>query len=426
MRNSLRIRSSALAIGAVAFVAASFAGGWATPAGAQAQSTVVVLGIRSLEGDDDFTRNLTGALRHAASQIDGWTVSDREVTLAQMALAHGCADPDAACMGNIAGALEADLVIYGDVRRSSNETDFDFSLNLHLYNQGSREIAHSVAETIPGVRRDIDDLRDPARRYVAALSGAPRTGTLSVSTNVPGAEVFIDDESAGTTDGEGHLIVTDIPSGSRSIRVVAEGHQSFTSTATIEAYGEANFEAELQAGSSGDGGGGGGVNALTIIGAVSLGLAAVAAAVWIGGFIHIHGGIGADEGNTSTGDEDWGSARVIYGTYPPTHPMYQAGGDNTVPDICAEARGPNAALYEGRQLPPNVRGTSFVADLCDEYDTWLPIQIGAGITAAVLTGAGIGLLLAGVLSGDDGGSANISVAPSFSDNYQGVTVFGSF
>ena len=42
---------------------------------AQAQESVVVLGLSSVDGDDDYARNLSGALRHAASAVRGWSVS---------------------------------------------------------------------------------------------------------------------------------------------------------------------------------------------------------------------------------------------------------------------------------------------------------------------------------------------------------------
>ena len=52
---------------------------------ARAQSTSVVgLGLPSVEGDDSFARNLGGALRRAASQCRGWSVSDRGRPLGRM------------------------------------------------------------------------------------------------------------------------------------------------------------------------------------------------------------------------------------------------------------------------------------------------------------------------------------------------------
>lgn len=412
MREGLRMRASRTIPGILAGVAVALAALLAGPTQAQAQSNVVVLGVRSVEGDDEFTRNLTGAIRHAASQIDGWEISDREVTLAQMALAHGCADPDAACMAAIAGALQADYVIYGDVRRTSAGDDFDFSLNLHIFNAAEQQIAHSVAETIPGVRRDIDDLREPARRYIAALSGAPRTGTLSVSVNVPGAEVFIDGESAGVTDGEGHLTVSDIAAGSRNVRVVAEGHQSFRSTVTIEAYGEASFEAELEQGA----GGGGGVNLETILGVGLLAVAVGAAAVWIYSMVNIDFIIGKDEDNTAETGDDWGQARMEY-----------PGASN----FCSAHRDLYPTRRDGDMAISSMTGRSlgYINDLCDDYDLWLPLQFVFLGIGALAGGVGTYLLYAGLTAdggGDSAAGIDLRIVPSFGVDRGSISVVGTF
>ncbi|MGE0789021.1 MAG: PEGA domain-containing protein [Sandaracinaceae bacterium] len=383
-----------------ALAAPLFIGALPSSASAQ-QSTVLVLGIRSLEGDDEFARNLTGALRHAAAQVDRWTVSDREVTLAQMAMAHGCSDPDAACMGNIAGSLEADYVIYGDVRRTSAGTSFDFSLNLHIYNRASQEIEHSVAETISSVRRDIDDLREPARRYIAALSGAPRAGTLTVLVNVPGAEVFLDEESAGITDGEGHLTVTNVSAGTRNIHIVAQGHQHFRSTVTIEAYGEATFEAELEQGS---GGGGDGIPGEAVAGGALLAVGVISAGFWIGAMSYINWGIGynSDQSAAGVGLEDWGGARAMY-----------PGQDN----FCASWRAERPT------------GTNWVGDLCDEYDTWFALQFVFLGVAAVAGGVGTFLLIDGLSgNGESGDTARLQLqlVPSFGMDHASLSLAGRF
>jgi TolB-like protein len=371
------------------------------PGSASGESSVLVLGIRSLEGDDDFTRNLTGALRHAANQIDGWTVSDREVTLAQMALAHGCPDPDAVCLANIAEALEADLVVYGDVRRTSARDRFDFSLNLHVFNRALQQIEHSVAETVPGVRRDIDDLREPARRYVAALSGAPRAGTLSVSVNVPGAEIFVDGVSTGSADSEGHLVVSDVAAGTRNVRVVADGHQSFRSSVTVEAYGEATFEAELAST-----GAGGGVDPLLVAGLGVLAVGAAAAALWIYAMATIQFDIGANADNSPIIPQRWGSARAQY---------------PGATDFCEAHRD----IYPTEAEAPRELG--YINDLCDRYDTWFPLQFVFLGVAALAGGVGTYLLVEG-LSGDaeDPEAVSLRVVPSFGPDRGAIAVQGTF
>lgn len=346
------------------------------PAAASAQAEVMVLGIRSVEGDDEFARNLTGALRHEASQVSEWTVSDREVTLAQLVLAHGCAEPDPACMTQIADSLQADRLLYGEVRRTSAGESYDFSINLHVFNGQSDEIEASVADTIPQIRRDIDDLREPARRYVAALSGAPRLGTAHIVVNVPGAEVFVDGESVGTTDDQGELIVENVEAGSRNVRIVAPGHQSFASTLSVEAYGEATFEAELQAGAGGGGLSGRDVELIVGIGMTAAGV--VLGALW--------GALGyeyyfqlVDDG-PGVGD-DLQRARALY-------PM-------GTEDVCAE--------------PP---AEPWIDDLCSKLDTYQYLVPILGIAGAVVGGVGIYFLISALTSGDEPSDSAFRLEPS--------------
>ena len=57
---------------------------------ALADARVLVLGMRSIEGDDELANALTEQLRTAARTVDGWQVSNTAVSMAQMGLAHGC------------------------------------------------------------------------------------------------------------------------------------------------------------------------------------------------------------------------------------------------------------------------------------------------------------------------------------------------
>jgi hypothetical protein len=77
----------------------------AVPARVFAEASVVVLGIRSVEGDDDVANDLTEQLRGAARGMEGWSVSSTAVSVAQMSLAHGCEELDAACLTEIAQGL---------------------------------------------------------------------------------------------------------------------------------------------------------------------------------------------------------------------------------------------------------------------------------------------------------------------------------
>jgi hypothetical protein len=349
------------------------------PARAQADSTVVVLGITSVEGDDELARNLTGAVRNAAGRVDDWQVSDSEVTLAQMSLAHGCSDePDTGCLAQIASTLGTQLIVYGILRRAS--TGRGVTIALSLYDTQTGHIERSVSETIPSSRTDIDDLRDPARRLVAGLSG-PQTGALHVTSNVPDATVRIDGEQAGTTDSEGAFESATVPVGEHTVEVSREGYQPWTGTVTIATGHEMTLDAQLEQG--GGGGGGGGIGALTGVGIGLLGLAAASFGVAVYTWVRI------DE-ISRTGD---------YGRYRDLTPV----GNN----VCADA---DANVMRGSVSLDAVRSG------CSEGATLEIVQAITLIAAAASAGAGVALIVI------DGGSSSsgeqaVTLTPSIGPDH---------
>ncbi len=220
-------------------------GTFGTPALASADTSVIVLGIRSVEGDDEVSRNLTGALRRAASQVPGWQVAEADVSLAQMSMVHGCDEPDAACMAEIAQELGQQRVVYGTVRRTGAGSSYDFALTLYFFNSETGQIQDSLTDNIPRIQSDIDDLRGRAARYVAQFSGQIRYGSVRLNVNQPGASVIIDGEPVGTTDDSGTLIVEDVPEGQRTLEISADGYESFSGAVRVVADEQSEFRANL-------------------------------------------------------------------------------------------------------------------------------------------------------------------------------------
>jgi len=220
------------------------------PALAHAQTSVMVLGIRSVEGDDELAIALTGAIRHEASGVPGWSVSQEEISLAQMSLAHGCDEPDAACMAEIANELGAGRVIYGTVRRTGAGDQYDYALTLYSFNAEAGQIEDSLTDTIPRVQSDIDNLRPRADRYVSQFAGQARFGSVLVRANRPGAQVRIDGEAVGITNESGSLVVEDITEGQRRVLLELEGYDAVSGTVRVVADDQTEFTATLTASES--------------------------------------------------------------------------------------------------------------------------------------------------------------------------------
>ncbi len=221
------------------------------PARAQGNTSVMVLGIRSIDGDDDFARSLTGALRYAAAQVPGWSVSNRDVSLAQMSLAHGCDEPDAACMADIARGLHVQRVVYGTIRRTSASSNYNFAVSLYLYNAQSGQIEEGVTDSIPPSLTDIDNLRTRVRDYIARLAGQTQPGSVRIATGVAGAGVEIDGRQVGRTDAHGDFVKSDLSPGHHEIRVIAPQHEPFQGTVTVVPDQEVSLSVTLGAVGSG-------------------------------------------------------------------------------------------------------------------------------------------------------------------------------
>ncbi|MEO0321616.1 MAG: PEGA domain-containing protein [Myxococcota bacterium] len=199
---------------------------------------VVVLGLRSVEGDDARARALTEALRREAAAVPGWRLLPADVSLSQMSLVHGCAEPDAACLAAIAEDLGAGRVVYGTFRRTG---DTDIALTLYLFDGDREQITESLRDTVAPADQD-DDAR--ARRYLAELAGRERFGGLRLVTEA-GARVRIDGEPVGAAASSGVLLVDDLPEGARRVEVEAPGRSPFAGEVTVVADEVVELRASL-------------------------------------------------------------------------------------------------------------------------------------------------------------------------------------
>jgi len=204
--------------------------GFAPQASAEDANTVV-LGLRSVEGDDEAANNLTNALRAAARQVQGWKVVERAVSMSQMSLAHGCDDIDAPCLSEIAKGLQADRLLFGTVRRTAPpgaaKNKYDFEISVSLFNSTTRMIGSTETAVIP--RADTKQpkvLATRAEPIIAKLSAADAgSGILAVHVNVPSAEVRLDGQVVGQTRDRS-LVLEGLKEGDHRLEITAIGHLS--------------------------------------------------------------------------------------------------------------------------------------------------------------------------------------------------------
>lgn len=234
MRWMVGLVVSALYLGSAARVAA-------------ADVSVVVLGLRSLEGDDDVANSTTEALRAGAKGISGWSVLDRAISMSQIALAHNCDDIDAACLSEIAKGLSVDRIVFGTVRRTAARAKFDYEITVSIFNAGTHTIVGTETETVP--RNDAKAKRalaQHAQMLVGRLASADaNAGRLSIDVNVNTADVRLDDKPVGQTL-DGKLVLDNISPGEHSLQVDAIGHQSSKQRISVSASDQTSISVSLE------------------------------------------------------------------------------------------------------------------------------------------------------------------------------------
>jgi PEGA domain len=351
----------------------------ATASVARADEAVLVLGVTSVEGDDEVARNVTGAMRNAASHVAGWHALDSEVTLAQMSLVHGCPDePDTTCLASIATALSAQRVVFGLLRRDRN----GYQLSAGVYSVATNTIEHTAAAGVPRTQSDIDDLRAPARQVISALS-APLTGSLRVVTDAPGASVFIDGTDAGLTDGQGVFTSSALGEGPHQLEVRAAGRTPARGAIQVNHDQETVFDANLPRARDREAPvASGGTNwaAVTLF---TVGAASVAAS------IAPMARLGAIQAN---GEYD---AYRRWAELPPPG------------NVCAAAR-----AGRRNEAAPNVN-VATIASYCDEADTMEIVEfVLIGVGAASITAAAV-LWIIDAVGGSNSEAQSVLLVPTF-------------
>jgi hypothetical protein len=207
----------------------------------------VVLGLRSLEGDDEFANAMTEQLRAAAKNMTGWHLLDRAVSMAQMTLAHNCEDIDAGCLSEIARSLEADRLIFGTVRRTAARSKYDYEITVSLFNGTTHTIAGTETQTVD--RSDSKQKRalgKYAQLLVSRLSTSEsNAGRLTIEVNVLSAEVRLDGQMLGQTH-DGKLTLDTVTPGEHTLEVSAIGHQSHTQRIEISAADQSTISVMLE------------------------------------------------------------------------------------------------------------------------------------------------------------------------------------
>lgn len=199
------------------------------PESAQAATSVAVLGVRALDGDTELERRLTNALRETASSFDEYVVGNRQLSLEQMALAHGCEEPDATCLTEVAATLGVQRLFWGTVvvtnaaAVSEGKAERNYELTLFSFEVGKGAIEHVSLRQLSGDRlASSGAAKAIVSKLLQRLTGHIMTGYIIVTGDAERAEIEIDGIRRGALDASG-VFTLELPTGGHMVRINPRG-----------------------------------------------------------------------------------------------------------------------------------------------------------------------------------------------------------
>ena len=205
--------------------------------------SIAILGLEVYDNgggiDPDTTKaakELTAALRDRAKAGTGpFTPVQGEKELIDEKLLNNCDSEAPACMATSGNGLQAEILMYGKIEKSTQGGQAIYKVSIKLLNVPRKQLMASTVETIPvadatGVRAQMH-----AKTWYSKLAGVGTGGTLVIHANIDRGTVMIDDETKGNL-ASGTLTVTGVPEGKRTVAV--EGtreYQRYEAQVTIRA-----------------------------------------------------------------------------------------------------------------------------------------------------------------------------------------------
>jgi hypothetical protein len=207
---------------------------------AAADTAVAVLGIEPQDVPEQLARELTEALRQRAAGAHGFAmVAGKD--LVEVKLVFGCVDEVPACMAHAGHSLGADKVLFGTLKRAPS----GFKVTLKWLDVAGARIENSLIEPIPAESANGPGIRALAIRWFATLSGIKIGGALQISTNVSGAEVWLDEKPVGSI-ADRPLSLQQLAAGVHQVRIEKSGYRHFVTRVRVSAGEVAQLAARLE------------------------------------------------------------------------------------------------------------------------------------------------------------------------------------
>lgn len=211
------------------------------PAEVCAQSTrsTAVLNIEAEGLDANTVDTLTSIVRSEAQQIHDYQVVDSTpVNLSEIVVLLNCSASSTQCLMQAASQLDAQVLIYGSLQQEGAQ----YRLRLEVFDAQEEQVTHRLQKLISAKDDLVVSYRRELEQFFRRVEKEQALATLSITSNVRGAQVSLNGEPLGTTP----LERADIEPGAYTISVSKEGFSAWSVEVELEKRGQMSLRAPLK------------------------------------------------------------------------------------------------------------------------------------------------------------------------------------
>ena len=189
--------------------------------------------------DGQVTGAMTSVVISEIRSAPEYALVDRPRTnLSDIALVIGCDAQSSDCIASVGQQLGASALVYGTARAEPGGT----RVKIDIFDVASRKVVHRIQKVVPRGQDVVAATRAEVVGLFTSMRQAERAATLTISSNVRGAKVLLNDEQVGSTPFER----AGIAPGTYKVTVSREGFVPWQMVAAISEGATLSLRAELK------------------------------------------------------------------------------------------------------------------------------------------------------------------------------------
>jgi hypothetical protein len=207
---------------------------------ASAQTSIALLGVDAADSPVAFASCLAEGIKAEVRKAPGLRLVPGK-DLDEIKLVFGCVEEEPDCMARVGKSLQASKLLWGALKKAGPS----FNFTIKLLDVAEARIEKFATENLKRSELAAGCAKKTLGRILSSLI-AVKKAEIKVTANVAGAQVLLNAQIVGLTNGE-PVAIKDLSPGSFGIQVKKDGYKPFAQTVEIRGDESVELTATLEA-----------------------------------------------------------------------------------------------------------------------------------------------------------------------------------